>query len=189
MYARAPARDSLLPALLRVALPLPLPLLRLLPLAGRETSQREAGEDLADDPLGDERGDVGRADRGRDHLDDLRPDDIEPRGKLATRAEEIGARHSARLGCARARSERGIEHVDVDRQERRAAAHRGDGALHDGLEAELVHVVHEEARDPALALPRELALAGPVAAEADLHVPARVYDSVLDQPVHRRAVR
>ena len=32
------------------------------------------------------------------------------------------------------------------------------------------HVVHEEARDPALGLPRELLFAGPVAAQADLHV-------------------
>ena len=49
--------------------------------------------------------------------------------------------------------------------------------------------MHEEARDPVLALPRELALAGPVATQPDLDVAARVDVSVAHEPVHRRAVR
>ena len=50
-------------------------------------------------------------------------------------------------------------------------------------------VVHEEARDPALALPGELRLVGPVAAQPDLDVARGVNVPLLDQPVHRRAVR
>ena len=41
---------------------------------------------------------------------------------------------------------------------------------------------------PLLALPGELLLARPVAAQPDLHVAARVDVALLDQPVHRRAV-
>ncbi len=44
-------------------------------------------------------------------------------------------------------------------------------ALDHLADPEVAHVVHEEARDPALGLPGELRLAGPVAAQADLHVP------------------
>jgi agmatinase len=53
---------------------------------------------------------------------------------------------------------------------------------------ELAHVVHEERRDPLLGLPRELRLAGPVAAQSDLHVPLRVDNALLHEAVHRRAV-
>ncbi len=49
--------------------------------------------------------------------------------------------------------------------------------------------MHEEARDPVLRLPRELALAGPVAPETDLHVARTVDVTVAHEPVHRRPVR
>ena len=49
--------------------------------------------------------------------------------------------------------------------------------------------MHEEARDPALALPCELALARPVAAQPDLHIALGIDDAGLDEPVHRGAVR
>jgi hypothetical protein len=49
--------------------------------------------------------------------------------------------------------------------------------------------VHEEARDPALGLPGELGFPGPVAAQADLHVAARVDLPVADEAVHGGAVR
>ncbi len=52
---------------------------------------------------------------------------------------------------------------------------------HHGADPELADVVHEEARDPALGLPGELGLAGPVAAQADLDVAHRV-----DLPPPRR---
>ena len=42
---------------------------------------------------------------------------------------------------------------------------------------------------PALALPVELALARPVAAQPDLHVAGGIDDALLDEPVHRRPVR
>ena len=49
--------------------------------------------------------------------------------------------------------------------------------------------MHEETADPALTLPGELLLAGPVAAEPDLHVAARVDEHSVLEPVHRRPVR
>src|SRR5919109_1102322 len=55
-FALAPAADGR-----RSARPPPL----------ASSAQRDPGQDLADDPLGDERRDVRRAGRGRDHLDDL----------------------------------------------------------------------------------------------------------------------
>ena len=56
-------------------------------------------------------------------------------------------------------------------------------------DAELADVVHEERRDPVLALPCELRLAGPVAAQPDLDVAAPVDVPVADEAVHRRPVR
>ena len=49
--------------------------------------------------------------------------------------------------------------------------------------------MHEQARDPALALPGELALAGPVAAQPDLDVPFPRHLARLDKPPHDRPVR
>ena len=49
--------------------------------------------------------------------------------------------------------------------------------------------MHEEARDPLLAPARRTRLAGPVAAQADLHVAARVDVPCFDEPEHRRPVR
>ena len=56
-------------------------------------------------------------------------------------------------------------------------------------DAEVAHVVREEARDPAPLLPAELRLARPVAAQPDLYVTRRVDEPLLDQPEHRRPVR
>ncbi len=58
----------------------------------------------------------------------------------------------------------------------------------DGPDPTVAYVVHEEARDAALALPTELLLAGPIAAEPDLDVPGRVDVAFLDELVHRRPV-
>src|SRR5206468_6560207 len=63
-----------------------------------------------------------------------------------------------------------------------------DGAADDLVDAELVHLVRAEARDPLLGLPRKLGLAGPVAAQADLDVADGVDLAGLDEPEHRRAV-
>ena len=60
--------------------------------------------------------------RGRDHLDDVGADEVEPRGDLAAGPQQVDARHPARLGRARARRERRVEHVDVDREEDRPRA-------------------------------------------------------------------
>jgi hypothetical protein len=59
----------------------------------------------------------------------------------------------------------------------------------DDVGAMRVHLVCEDARDPAAPLPRELGLARPVAAQPDLDVPVSVDVAALDEPVHRRAVR
>ena len=135
----------------------------------------EPGQDLAHDPLGDERGHVGRADRGRQHLDDVGADEVAPSGDLAAAGtQQVAGGHPARLGRARPGRERGVEHVDVDGQERRAVADDLERALDDRVDPELADVVHEERRDPALGLPGELVGPGPVAAEADLDVPLRV---------------
>ena len=50
------------------------------PPSGRlgTSAQGNPGDDLPHDPLGRQRGDVGRADGGRDHLDHLGPDQLEP---------------------------------------------------------------------------------------------------------------
>ena len=50
-------------------------------------------------------------------------------------------------------------------------------------------VVHEEGSDPALGLPGELGLGGPVAPQSDLHIPPRVDVSGLDDVTHHGAVR
>src|SRR5207247_10230631 len=42
----------------------------------RTPAQRDPSEDLADDPVGDERGHVGGADRGRTDLDHVRAHEI-----------------------------------------------------------------------------------------------------------------
>ena len=63
-----------------------------------------------------------------------------------------------------------------------------DRALHHLGDPQLAHVVHEEARDAVLGLPGELGLAGPVAAQADLDIPARVDVALLDEPVEGRPV-
>src|SRR5439155_21626828 len=52
-------------------------------LAGRAPlapTKREPRQDLADDPVGDERRDVGRTGRCRDHFDDLAADELQPLG-------------------------------------------------------------------------------------------------------------
>ena len=51
------------------------------------------------------------------------------------------------------------------------------------------HVVHEQARDATFRLPGQLRLVRPPAAQADLDVAARVDVALLDEVVHRRAVR
>ena len=110
-------------------------------------------------------------------------------GDLAAGPEQVGALHPAGLGRAGAGRVGRIEHVHVDAQEDRPGADDIERAADDLLDPEPPHVVHEEARDPALVLPGELLLAGPVAAQADLDVAARVDHAGLDEPVHRRAVR
>ena len=92
-------------------------------------------------------------------------------------------------GVSGPRGDRRVEHVDIDREEDRAAADGADRAPHDLLDAERANVVHEQRGDALLALPGELALTGPVAAQSDLHVAGGVHGALLDEPVHRRPVR
>src|SRR5207247_699370 len=87
---------------------------------------------------------------------------------------QVRSRQAARLGRARARGDRRVQHVDVDGQEGRPFARDVGGTLHSRADAQFEHVVHEEARDAALVLPGELPLAWPVAAEADLDVAAGI---------------
>ena len=75
------------------------------------------------------------------------------------------------------------------RQEDRPLAGDADRARDDVLDPVLAHLVHEEARYPALGLPAELGLARPVAAQPDLDVALGVDVPRLDEPVHRRPVR
>ena len=83
----------------------------------------------------------------------------------------------------------GIEDVDVDGQEDRAVPHGAHRPLDDLADAELADVVHEERRDALLALPAELDLARPVAAEPDLRVATWIDVAVANEAVHRRPVR
>jgi hypothetical protein len=53
-------------------------------------AQREAGEDLADDPLRDEGGDVGRPHPSRDDLDDVCTAKLEPFREATAGAGEPG---------------------------------------------------------------------------------------------------
>ena len=85
--------------------------------------------------------------------------------------------------------DRRVEHVDVDRQEHRARADDPGGAADRVLDAERRDVVHEQRRDPLLALPGELLLARPVAAQADLDVAGGLERTLLDEPPHPRPVR
>ena len=62
------------------------------------------GQRLAHDPLGDERGDVGRADGGRDHLDDVHADDVEPRRELADGPEQVDGASSRPAPAFRCRA-------------------------------------------------------------------------------------
>jgi hypothetical protein len=143
-------------------------------LASRPASQRHAGQRLADDAVRHQRGDVGPADHRRQHLDHVRADQVEPAGEGPAGPQQVGGRHATRLGRAGAGSEGGVKHVHVNGQQHRAWADDGDGPLDDLLDAAVAHVVGEERCDPALALPGELLLARPVAAQADLHVARRI---------------
>src|SRR5206468_8459788 len=96
-------------------------------------------------------------------------------------AQEVDARHAAGLRSARSRGESGVQNVHVDRQERRSRADDLRGTFDDRVDPERAEVVHEEARDPALALPCELALARPVAAQPDLHTALGIADAGLDE--------
>ena len=127
--------------------------------------------------------------RRRQHLDHVRADEVQPLGARAARPEQVGRRHPARLGGAGAGREGGVEHVDVDRQERRAVADDGQRALERRRDPLRAHLVHRDRGDALLLLPRELLGAGPVPAQADLGVAARVDVAVADEVVHRRAVR
>ncbi len=95
-----------------------------------------------------------------------------PAATRAHRPEQVDRRHAAGLGCAGAGCEGRVEHVDVDRQEDGPPADDADRVLDDGADAPIAHVVHEEARDPVLGLPRELFLSRPVAPQPDLDVAA-----------------
>ena len=152
-------------------------------------AQGDPGQDLPDDPVGGERGDVGRADRRRDHLDDVDADELELGRQRPCGPQEVDRRHPTGLRRAGAGRERGVEDVNVDRQEDGPVAHEADRAADDLLDPQLAHVVHEVAGDAVLGLPRELGLARPVAAQADLDVTARVDVALLDEPVERGAVR
>ena len=111
------------------------------------------------------------------------------RSEHAHRLQELDARHPTRLRRAGPGRVGRVEHVDVDGQERCPVADDLQRALDDGVDPEVAHVVHEERRDALFALPAELGLAGPIAAQTDLDVARRIDMPVAHQPVHRRPVR
>ena len=140
----------------------------------REPPDGDPGQRLADDPLGDERRDVGRGDR-RSGSPRRRPSPRCCRREASSRQAQS---RSALVippgsGVPVPGANAGIEHVDVDGQERRRVADDRDRLLDDRADPAIADVVHEEARDPVLRLPGELLLARPVAAQADLHVAGR----------------
>jgi hypothetical protein len=87
---------------------------------------------------------------GRQHLDDVGARRDRRGLRSRDRPEQVGRGHAARLGRAGAGRERRIEHVDVDRHEHRPLADVRERPRHDLADPEVAHVVHEEARDPAL---------------------------------------
>ena len=131
---------------------------------------------------------TGPTARGQD-LDHVRADELHGVSDPATCGQQLVHIHPSGLGCPGPGRERGIEGVDVDREVNGAVADDLRRPFDDRGDPELAHVMHEEARDPHGLLPRELRLAGPVPAEADLGVAAGVDVALLDQPAHRRAVR
>src|SRR5215207_6899751 len=151
--------------------------------------QRDSGERLAHDALGHERRRVRRADAARDHLDDVRADELELGGDRAHPEQQLARGHPAGLRGAGAGDERRVEHVDVDGQVGGPRPDGRDRAPDDLADAEVADVVREQARDPALCLPRELPLPRPVAAQADLRVAPRVELAGVDQPPDERPVR
>src|SRR6185437_3438442 len=60
-------------------------------------AQRHSGEQLAHDPVGDERRNVGGADSRRDDLHDLGAYELESLGERPAGPEQVSARHPARL--------------------------------------------------------------------------------------------
>ena len=61
---------------------------------------------------------------GRSDLDDIRADELEP-AQGAQESDGLGRREARHLGRSRARRKRGIEEVDIEREE--------DGAIADAL--------------------------------------------------------
>ena len=102
------------------------------------TLQRTArpGQQLAHDALGDERGDVRRADAVGSTSTTSAADELDARGDLAHRPEQVDRGHAARLGRPGARRERRVEHVDVDRQVDRPLPHVRERSLDDLANAE-----------------------------------------------------
>ena len=137
-----------------------------------------------------ERGDIGGPERrGRDHLDHIGADELELRCELTTRPQQVGAAHAPRLRGASTGRERRVEDIDVDRGERRPGPNRLDRLGEHLGNATVEDLAHAQRRDPALALPGELLLTGPVTAQADLGVALSGNVPLLDQPVHRGSVR
>ena len=107
--------------------------------------QCDAGQDLAHDPVRDERGDVGRADPGRDHLDDVRPDELDreaiSRTAHSRSTDVIPPGSGVPVPGAKAGSRTSTSTVRNDRPR----ADDAERALDDLSDPELAHVVHEEA--------------------------------------------
>jgi hypothetical protein len=154
-----------------------------------KTGERDAGQDLAHDPVGDERRQVSRPELSRGHLDDVGANELQGGCEGTAGPEQIDGRHAAGLRGSRTGGKRRVEDVHVDRQEHGPGPDSCERAFDDDSDPELADLAHRKCRDPVLGLPGELGLAGPVTAKADLHVAARIDQAALDEPVHRRAVR
>src|SRR5215207_1039447 len=109
--------------------------------------------------------------------------------ELATCPQQVGAGHAPRLRGAGTGRERRVEDVDVDRGERRSGPNRMDRFGKHVGDAAVQNLAHAQGSDPALVLPGELLLTGPVTAQADLDVAVSGDVPLLDQPVHRGSVR
>lgn len=125
--------------------------------------QGDAAWDLADDSVGGESSDVGGSDAGGNHLDHKGSDYLSPQGDLAYRPQQLGGGHAARLQRPGAGRKGRVQDIYVDGEKDGSRPHRLDRPAYNHPYAEVANVMHKEARDSVLRLPRELLFARPVA--------------------------
>ena len=153
----------------------------------RVTLKSETREQLADDALADERSDVRRADRRRDHLDEVRADELEPRRGLAHRPEEVDRRHPSRLGRAGAGANAGSS-TSMSTVTKTGPPPTTASASWITSRMPRSRTSCMKKLEIPVPLPRELLLGRPVAAQPDLRVARGVDVAGFDEAEHRRAV-